>query len=170
MIKVISVNTNTSTYSKSYYNIETEETSEWIVLGTSAFNVVSSLVPDVNNDFQIVPTTFGLDTNTQILIEGGQKYEIGRWFEERRNVTFNVLIFNTTLKRFVKGKAFNIRQNFYTESVTVTIETGETITCSSDLPFYMHDGTWKEAKDLIVDDQLKSFFSLDTQGKLIISE
>jgi len=170
MVTVVSASAQSTTYAQPFYNLETEESSEWIVLGNSVLSVVSCVVPDANEDFQTVPTTFGLDGSTLINVEGGQRYEIGRWFEERKNVVLNVLIYDTTSKRFVRGQAFNVKQNFYTDFIILTLSTGEILKCSPDMPFYMHNGTWKEAQDLVANDQLKSYFSLDINNNLIISE
>ena len=165
MIQIANIDVETHTYLQPFYNVETSEEIDWYSLATDVYTVVSGFVPDKTSDFPVVPTTFGLHPDTPVLLESGDKYPIGRWYDERQNTTLGILLFNPISKNFEKGNCFKISVAYYTTTYTITLTSGASFKCSADLPILLNNCTWKGAQDLIVDDELKSYFNFDVSTK-----
>jgi len=161
MVTVTAIDIEDHTYQAPFFNIETIDPIDWITIGTDVYTVVSGFVPDATEQFPVVPTTFGMHYDTPILLVNGEKYPIGRWFDENRTTKIGATVYSTVKKQFTGSNIQNVTVNYYTQTYTITISTGFKIKCSPNLPFLLHDGTFKKAEDLIVTDQLKSFFEYD---------
>ena len=165
MIKVTSVTSHTDTFDSEFYNLETEDTIDWITIGTDVYNVVAAHVPDKSVDFPNAPTTFGLHGDTPILMLNGDRYTIGRWYNERKTSRLASLIYDNTHKRFIGGNIGGITVAYYTTCYTINLDNGQFFKCSGDLPVVLENNSWKLAKDLKQDDPLKTFFNYDNTTK-----
>ena len=165
MVTVSNIEIETYNYLHPFYNIETEKLSDFIVLATDVYTMVTSRKTDENLLFPNIPTTFGLHYDTPILLDNGEKYSIGRWYEERRISRIGLLLYDNSIKKFIPGLSSIVGLGEYLETYTITLSTGSRIKCSKDLPFLLDNNTSVKAKDLVIGQMLKSFFNYDALTK-----
>ena len=72
--------------------------------------------------------------------------------------SFPVYSFDEEKGQLVIGRGHSVRKTKTDEVWGVTLDSGETITCTSDHLFLTRDGRWVEAQSLSVDDSLMPFY------------
>lgn len=161
MVTITNIEIESHNYLQPFYNIETEKLSDFIVVATEVYTMITSRKTDEALLFPIQPTTFGLHYDTLILLANGEKYSIGRWYEERRTSHIGLLLYDNKVKKFIPGTSYIVGIGEYLETYTVTLSTGDSVKCSKDLPFLLDDNSSIKAENLVIGQMLKSFFNYD---------